>query len=106
MVLGINLLGRLRILKELKIKHHFSELQRKFNIDRHTDNDGKVVNKRRERKSIYHKFEEEITEKINIAVNNTVNQTTNILPIVLFKNEKEYLKPIPSRILLETYISM
>ncbi len=47
----------------------------------------------------------EIINRINIAVNKAVNQTTNIPPIVLFKKEKEYLNPIPSKILLESYIS-
>lgn len=47
----------------------------------------------------------EIINKINKGVNNAVNQTTNMPPIVLFKNEKEYLNPLPSKILLETYIS-
>ena len=47
----------------------------------------------------------EIIDKINKAVNNAINQTTNIPPITLFKKEKEYLNPLPSKILLETYIS-
>lgn len=57
-----------------------------------------------------HRFKDEselidIINKINISVNKTVNQTTNIPPIVLFKKEKEHLNPIPSKILLESYIS-
>jgi len=47
----------------------------------------------------------EIIKKINTAVNNTKNQSTNIPPNILFKKEKEYLTPIPSKILLESYIS-
>lgn len=47
----------------------------------------------------------EIINNINIAVNNQVNQTTNMPPISLFKNEKEYLSQLPSKILLESYIS-
>ena len=47
MVLEFNLLGALRILKEMKIKPNFSELERQFGVDRHTikkyyDNDGKI----------------------------------------------------------------
>ena len=57
-----------------------------------------------------HRFKDEaelidIINRINIAVNKQTNQTTNIPPIVLFKKEKEYLKPLPSKILLESYIS-
>ena len=57
-----------------------------------------------------HRFKDEtelidIINRINISVNKTINQTTNIPPIVLFKKEKEYLNPIPSKILLESYIS-
>lgn len=57
-----------------------------------------------------HRFKDEaelidIINRINIAVNKQTNQTTNIPPIVLFKKEKEYLNPIPSKILLESYIS-
>ncbi|MGN1342671.1 MAG: IS21 family transposase [Bacilli bacterium] len=57
-----------------------------------------------------HKFKDEaelidIINRINIAVNKQTNQTTNIPPIVLFKKEKEYLNPMPSKILLESYIS-
>ncbi len=47
----------------------------------------------------------EIIKRINIKANKEVNQTTNIPPIVLFKKEKEYLTPLPSKILLESYIS-
>lgn len=57
-----------------------------------------------------HKFKDEselieIIDRINIAVNKQPNQTTNMPPIVLFKKEKEYLKPIPSKILLDNYVS-
>lgn len=57
-----------------------------------------------------HRFKDEaelidIINRINIAVNKQTNQTTNIPPIILFKKEKEYLNPIPSKILLESYIS-
>ena len=57
-----------------------------------------------------HRFKDEselidIINRINKSVNNQINQTTNIPPIALFKKEKEYLNPIPSKILLESYIS-
>lgn len=57
-----------------------------------------------------HRFKDEtelidIINRINVAVNKQKNQTTNIPPIVLFRKEKEYLTPIPSKILLESYIS-
>ena len=56
-----------------------------------------------------HRFKDEselidIINRINKSVNNQINQTTNIPPIALFKKEKEYLNPIPSKILLESYI--
>ena len=56
MVLEFNLLGALRILKDMKIKLNFSELQRQYNVDRHTikkyyDNDGKTVQERTKRKT-------------------------------------------------------
>lgn len=57
-----------------------------------------------------HRFKDEselieIIDRINIAVNKQPNQTTNMPPIVLFKKEKEYLNPIPSKILLDNYVS-
>lgn len=45
-----------------------------------------------------------IIEKVNNQVNLQINRTTNIPPITLFKNEKEYLKPLPNNLLLESYI--
>lgn len=36
--------------------------------------------------------------------NNAINQTTKIPPIKLFEKEKEYLSPLPTRILLDSYI--
>lgn len=46
----------------------------------------------------------DIIKKVNEQVNNTINRTTNVPPIVLFKKEKEYLSPLPSTIMLESYI--
>lgn len=47
----------------------------------------------------------DIIEKIMNESNNKINNTTQIPPVVLFGKEKEYLKPIRNRILLESYIS-
>ena len=38
------------------------------------------------------------------TINNEVNQTTNVAPIVLFQKEKEYLSPIPTKCMIESYI--
>ncbi|QVK16934.1 hypothetical protein KHQ81_06265 [Mycoplasmatota bacterium] len=45
-----------------------------------------------------------ILNKINNKVNLENNQTTNIPPSVLFEKEKEYLNPLPNKILLESYV--
>lgn len=45
-----------------------------------------------------------IVKKLNDQINNEVNQTTNIPPIVLFKTEKEYLQPLPKREILDKYL--
>lgn len=47
----------------------------------------------------------EIIEHLNRRVNEQINQTTNLPPITLFKKEKEYLSPLPNKILLENYIA-
>lgn len=44
-----------------------------------------------------------IIEKINKKVNQEVNDTTGLTPIFLFEKEKEYLKPLPNKELLERY---
>jgi len=46
----------------------------------------------------------DIIKKVNVQVNNTINRTTNIPPIVLFKKEKEYLSPLPNSLMLDSYI--
>jgi putative transposon-encoded protein len=46
----------------------------------------------------------EIIEKLNIEVNNQINQTTNMPPVVLFEKEKEYLSPLPNKVLLKDYV--
>ena len=45
-----------------------------------------------------------IIDKINQQVNRQSNRTTNMPPITLFSKEKEYLKPLPNKLLLESYI--
>ncbi len=46
----------------------------------------------------------EILKKINNKVNLENNQTTNIPPSVLFQKEKEYLNPLPNKLLLDSYV--
>ena len=43
-------------------------------------------------------------EKLNNRVNDTINQTTGIPPHVLFQKEKEYLNPLPNKVLLDSYV--
>ena len=55
-----------------------------------------------------HEFETEedlikIIEKINKKVNQEINDTTSCTPIFLYSKEKEYLKPLPNKELLERY---
>src|SRR5690554_3468836 len=44
----------------------------------------------------------QILKRINQKVNEEVNQTTNIPPCVLFQKEKEYLTPLPNKVLLRS----
>ena len=58
-----------------------------------------------------HEFETEedlrkIIKKINIEVNNLINDTTNMKPILLYQKEKEYLKPLPNTQILENYMNL
>lgn len=46
-----------------------------------------------------------IIEIINKQCNSQVNDRTHVPPATLFKEEKEYLSPLPSKILLNSYIS-
>lgn len=46
----------------------------------------------------------QIIERINNKVNQELNKTTNMPAVVLFKKEKEYLKPLPNKVMLESYI--
>lgn len=47
-----------------------------------------------------------IIQKINIEVNNRINDTTNMKPVLLYQKEKEYLKPLPANQILEHYINL
>lgn len=65
-----NLIGRLKVMKELGIKPNFSALQREFKVDRHTikkyyDNDGVPIRKSVHRKSLWDPYEEEINDLMN-----------------------------------------
>lgn len=56
-----------------------------------------------------HEFETEselieIIKKINKKINTEINQTTNMPPIVLYEKEKEYLKPLPKKQIIESYL--
>lgn len=41
---------------------------------------------------------------LNVRCNEECNQTTKIPPNVLFKEEKEYLSPLPNQIMLDSYL--
>lgn len=56
-----------------------------------------------------HEFETEeelikILKNINKKVNQSTNQTTGLPPILLFQKEKEYLQPLPSKSIIESYM--
>lgn len=46
-----------------------------------------------------------ILNKINSKVNQAPSQATNIPPILLFQKEKEYLQPLPSNHVIESYMN-
>lgn len=46
-----------------------------------------------------------IINKVNEDVNNEVNQTTKVRPIMLLKKEKEYLSPLPCKEVIESYLN-
>ena len=57
-----------------------------------------------------HEFENEeelikIIENINYKVNRKINSTTGVAPIMLYNKEKEYLKPLPNKKILDEYLS-
>lgn len=45
-----------------------------------------------------------IVKKLNKQINLEVNQTTNIPPVSLFRIEKEYLKPLPTKQVIDSYL--
>ena len=46
-----------------------------------------------------------IVETINIDMNITINQETEMSPTALFYKEKEYLQPLPARDIIDTYLT-
>ncbi|WP_408605925.1 Mu transposase domain-containing protein, partial [Defluviitalea phaphyphila] len=46
-----------------------------------------------------------IINKLSDDVNNEINQTTKVRPIMLIKKEKEYLFPMPNIKIIESYIN-
>ena len=47
----------------------------------------------------------EIVETINKDMNINVNQETEMSPTALFYREKEYLKPLPNKEIIDTYLT-
>lgn len=45
-----------------------------------------------------------VIKKLNNQINLEVNQTTNMKPISLFRLEKEYLKPLPTKQVIDNYL--
>ena len=45
-----------------------------------------------------------ILSNVTKQANNKINNTTNVKPILLFNKEKEYLKPLPSKEILNNYM--
>ena len=65
-----NLIGELKVMKELSIKPNYSDLQRKYNVDRHTikkiyENGGIIERKRRKTGSKWDPYKEEIEQIMN-----------------------------------------
>lgn len=66
----INIFGELTIMKQLDMKPNFSELSRKYGIDRHTikkyyKEGGKIIKRRKEKFSKYNLYADEISKTIN-----------------------------------------
>lgn len=66
----INIFGELTIMKQLDMKPNFSELSRKYGIDRHTikkyyKEGGKIIKRRKEKFSKYDLYADEISKTIN-----------------------------------------
>ncbi|WP_207715766.1 IS21 family transposase [Lacrimispora defluvii] len=47
----------------------------------------------------------EIINRLSDEVNNEINQTTRLKPIMLIKKEKEYLSPLPNKEIIESYLN-
>ena len=47
----------------------------------------------------------EIVKRLNKEINKEVNQSTNMPPISLFQEEKEYLQPLPKQIIIDKYLN-
>lgn len=47
-----------------------------------------------------------IIEKITNRVNTKINSTTNVKPVMLYQKEKEYLKPLPTKQIIENYLNL
>lgn len=47
----------------------------------------------------------DIMSRLNDKINTEINSTTNMPPITLFEIEKEYLKPLPRKDIIDHYIS-
>lgn len=48
---------------------------------------------------------DEIVRELNYDINNSISQATNEVPIERFKNEKEYLIPLPNHEILNSFIT-
>ena len=46
-----------------------------------------------------------IINQLSDDVNNEINQTTKVRPVMLFRKEKEYLSPLPNKEIIETYLN-
>lgn len=71
------------------------------------ENSNKFINRIKSMNGLF-KTEEElinyIEQKITSDANSQINTGTRMPPLVLFKKEKEYLRPIPNEVLLESYL--
>lgn len=108
------------ITKESKFTKEFKDFAKDMGINikkckvKHPETKGKVEVRNKFIKWLIpynNEFETEedlvkIIEKINIEVNNKINSTTRMKPILLYQKEKEYLNPLPSNRLLEQYMNL
>ena len=118
-ILTDNMASIISILKEDKIKcPEVLQLEKdlstyfRFCKTRSPETKGKVESANRFVSRLYaynNEFEDlnellSIIKKLNIQINNENNQSTNIAPTILFKKEKEYLQPLPSKCIFDNYI--